>query len=83
MKYGTKVAIRVHSGRGLVTLYDGTFPGDKLDLQVVPDDTLNALRAGTAKDHMEDVKVCHAFTDELTALLDRYGVERFATEVLT
>lgn len=75
-----KVDLLVYSQIGVVALGNGE---QRVCIQVVDQKTLDEIRSGRSMDHMVAHKKCDAFQKEFVALLDRFEIDHFATEVLT
>ena len=80
-----KVGMRVNRRRGTVTFIGTEYArlDAEVDIQVLGPDLLESLRAGKEPDYMLGMKKCKAFAEELEALLDKNGIERYWTEYLT
>ena len=72
-----RLGIRAAPHKGTVSLYDAA--NNEVTFQVTHLDTLRDLRRGEASSNEVDFRF-RTFVRELEALLDRNGIERFATE---
>lgn len=75
-----RVHIQTNYLQGTVKVYHRD--GDAVEFQVVPEKTIQGIRAGLLS-HMTDIHLTEAFAHELVALLDKYGAPHFDVETLT